>query len=156
MFSEKVSMWGQNWIYVSDILHNVLYCPQVGVLTAGPGALPHTAWACGNTSTYGLHDHSTGTSSAYTFPQEYPDSTRHRRVKQNVLSEKHRLTKFQTLEPSWVQRQNNDVIMISNISIIVITLWNWANLLVSAALCWLMELKNVLLSVKTVLVHWWP
>lgn len=46
MFSEKVSMWGQHWVDMSDILHDVLHCPQVGVLAAGSRALPETgrAW----------------------------------------------------------------------------------------------------------------
>lgn len=47
MFSEKVSMWCQHWVDVSDILHDILYCPQVGVLTTGPGALPKTACRVG-------------------------------------------------------------------------------------------------------------
>lgn len=45
MFSEKVSMWGQHRVDISDILHDILHCPQVGVLTTGPRALPETAWA---------------------------------------------------------------------------------------------------------------
>lgn len=52
MFSEKVSMWSQHWINISDILHDVLHCPQVGVLTAGPRALSETAWAWGGTGTH--------------------------------------------------------------------------------------------------------
>lgn len=43
MFSEKVSMRGQHWIDVSDVLHDVLYCPQVGVLTTGPWAFAEAA-----------------------------------------------------------------------------------------------------------------
>lgn len=42
MFSKKVSMWGQNWVDIPDILHDFIYCPQVGILTAGPGALTET------------------------------------------------------------------------------------------------------------------
>lgn len=45
MFSEKVSMWGQHWVDISDILHDVLHCPQVGVQATWPRALPETA--CG-------------------------------------------------------------------------------------------------------------
>lgn len=43
VFSEEVSMWSQHWIDISDILHDVLHCPQVWVLTAGPRAFPETA-----------------------------------------------------------------------------------------------------------------
>lgn len=43
MFSEEVSMWCQHWVDLSDVLHHFLHGPQVGVLTARPGALPKTA-----------------------------------------------------------------------------------------------------------------
>lgn len=39
MLSEKVGVWGKHWVDVSDILHDVLHCPQVGVLTTGPRAV---------------------------------------------------------------------------------------------------------------------
>lgn len=45
MLSEKVSVRCQHWVDVSDILHDILYCPKVGVLTAGPGAFPKIARA---------------------------------------------------------------------------------------------------------------
>lgn len=48
MFPEKVRMWGEHWVDVSDILHDVPHCPQVGVLTVRPRAFAETAqaWEC--------------------------------------------------------------------------------------------------------------
>lgn len=50
MFSEKVSMWSQHRVNVSNVLHDFLYSPQIWILTAGPGAFSKTAWTCNSRS----------------------------------------------------------------------------------------------------------
>lgn len=44
MFSEKVGVGGQQGVYISDVLHDIIYCPQVGVLTTGLCAFLETAY----------------------------------------------------------------------------------------------------------------
>lgn len=49
VFSEEVSVWSQNWVNISDIVHDVLHCPQVGVLTTRLWALLKIAGASRST-----------------------------------------------------------------------------------------------------------
>lgn len=44
MFSEKVGVGGQQGIYISDVLHDIIYCPQVGVMTTRLWAFLETAY----------------------------------------------------------------------------------------------------------------